>query len=297
MAARNARRWALVLCCSSVAACVKSAPPTFLEQKTGIVLAERAECGSSLTGNERCAPERFGAAVWEKNAALPPYSVSEQAVRLGARAVVAEVRLHYIGSPFYDNDVHVVCKSELSESALPSTGTSMQDYDLGAALQDRAVRPVTMEFLSVLESKGVASAHELARRFGARLKLEVQQRVQARVLWFETRYPGGRADLERNLHLRACVDEQQQAKQAKLVTGLAGYVVMKNRVDASIDSPRVISIALESALASHDSAKLPIELRARLEDSWADRVASVALFKSQRSEVGATVWPLWVQYE
>jgi hypothetical protein len=270
----------------------------FLEGRTGIAVTEAPICGAGVADYDRCRPRDMGGSHWEQAANFPSYSVPHRLARGGnIERIMAEVRAHYLGSPFYAGDVHSVCKDDVDEEVFPEGGTTLQEYDLALAIEDRAVKPVASRVRRLLQERETGNASALTRRFENHLMDEVRERVQARVLWFVTRYPGGLADLSRERQLRKCLQEGR-SRNAQLVTGVAGYMVMDNKIDSAIGSQEVVNRALELALRGHDDdIQIEPEFRHALGAEWHGRVSEVAQIKMPRRDMTATAWPLWVQFQ
>jgi hypothetical protein len=286
--------WVLAMGCASGPGSGRD----FLEDKTGIALGDPASaCASGVADNEECRPNAFGAGEWHKRGDFPPYSVSERAVEDGDQTVVAEVRAHYLASPFYDGDLHSVCKHGVPPDAFPPDGTSMQDYDLAAMIEDRAVKDLTKQLKAALDAKDVANSSDITVRFRSELAREVRARVKARLLWFVARYPGGRPDISRNEKLKSCVEEQRTNTDAALVTGVAGYIVMANKIDTAVSSEATLVTALDNALATQAGTSLDPETKANLALRWKTDVNGVAQIKTARQDLSTIAWPLWVQFQ
>jgi len=285
------------VCCSVLLGCASATGRAFLEDKTGIGFrAPTSMCAASVVDSEDCRPQSFGSGQWQKNSNFPPYSASEAAVRDGYQSVVAEVRAHYLGSPFYEGDVHAFCKQGVPSDAIPPEGTSLQDYDLATMLEGTAVRDLTRQLKTALDAKAISAATDITSRFQSQLVKEVKAKVKARLLWFVARYPGGRADISKNEKLRSCVEEQKGNVEASLVTGVAGYIVLDNRIDAEIASESTVVQALEAALAGQPDT-LDAELKTNLGSTWTRSVDKVAQIKAARSDLTTMAWPLWVQFQ
>lgn len=270
----------------------------FLEGRTGIDVAEAPVCGAGVVDFERCRPRDMGGTNWEYATNFPAYSVPTRLARSpNFDRIMAEVRAHYLGSPYYAGDVHAVCKDGVPDTVFPAGSTSLQDYDLASVIEDRAVKPLVNRVRAFIQERESRDAYTLARRFERNLLDEVHERVQARVLWFVTRYPGGLADLSRERQLRKCLQESRD-QQAKLITGVAGYMVMDNKIDSAISSGDVPNRALDMALRGR-AEDIPIdpEFRHAIADEWHGRVSEVANIKMPRRDLTATAWPLWVQFQ
>lgn len=270
----------------------------FLEGRTGIDIAEAPVCGAGVADFDRCRPRDMGGSKWEYAANFPAYSVPTRLARgSNIDRIMAEVRAHYLGSPFYAGDVHAVCKDGVDQAIFPEGSTSLQDYNLAMVIEDRAVKPVANRVRAFIQERDSADAYTLSRRFERHLMDEVHDRVQARVLWFVTRYPGGIADISRERQLRKCLQESRD-RHAQVVTGVAGYMVMDNKIDAAVSSGEVVNRALDLAMRGrgHD---IPIdpEFRHAIAAEWHGRVSEVANIRMPRRDLTATAWPLWVQFQ
>lgn len=292
---------ALVLCIAPALAalsCVEHGGRAFLEGRTGIEVTEAPVCAAGVADYDRCRPRDMGGTPWEQRTNFPPYSVPPRLARGGnVNRIIAEVRAHYLGSPFYAGDVHAFCKDGVDEEIFPEGGTTLQEYELARVIEDRAVEPVTNRVRTVLQDRDASNASALTRRFHNQLLEEVHERVQAKLLWFVTRYPGGMADLSRERQLRKCLQESRD-RHAQVVTGVAGYIVLDNRIDTAIGSGEVVKRALDRALVGRsDDIGLDPEFRHSLAMEWQHRVHEVARIKLPREEMTATAWPLWVQFQ
>lgn len=268
----------------------------FLASRSSIDVADAPTCASAVVDNNDCRPGNFGGTDWEKRPSFPPFSVSDGAVRSGPSNIVAEVRRHYLGSPYYEGDVHAYCKSGIDTDQIPADNTSVQEFELARVIDDRAVKPMTAEVQEALESRIGRDSASLTLRFEERLKEEVTDRVKARMLWFVTRYPGGVRDMTHNERLRKCLQEQRD-NDAPLVTGVAGYVVLNNQIDTAIASADIVERALDLALRGRDDVLLDPEFKHHLGMEWHERVEKVASIKLPRNDVTAVAWPMWVQFE
>jgi hypothetical protein len=270
----------------------------FLEGRTGIDVAEHPVCGAGVADFERCRPRDTGGVPWEQAVNFPAYSLPHRIARSGGvDRIMSEVRAHYLGSPFYAGDVHAICKDGVDEQIFPEGSTELQDYDLAEVIDDRVIKPVANRMRTLLVERESPDASVISRRFENHLLAEVHDRVQARVLWFVTRYPGGIADLSRERQLRKCLQESRD-RQAQVVTGVAGYMVMDNRIDSAVGSREIVNRAFELALRNRgDEVHIEPEFRHALGTEWQQRMADVVHIKMPRNDMTATAWPLWVQFQ
>jgi hypothetical protein len=275
----------------------------FLEGRTGIDIGEAPVCGAGVADFDRCKPRDMGGSNWESASNFPAYSLPARYSRydfLERRdidRIMADVRAHYLGSPFYAGDVHAICKDGVDGSIFPEGSTTLQDYDLAEVIEDRAVKPVTNRVRQFIQDRDASYAYTLGTRFERHLLDEVHDRVKARVLWFVTRYPGGIADISRERQLRKCLQESRDL-HAKVVTGVAGYMIMNNQIDSAISSGEVVNRALDRALRGRaDDIAIDSEFRHAIAAEWHGRVSEVANIRMPRRDITATAWPLWVQFQ
>jgi hypothetical protein len=289
-------RTTLLLCAAALGACA-SPGRNFLTTRTSIDVQDGPICGAAVIDNDTCRPGNFGGGKWVKDSDFPPFTISEYGFRGGTpQRVAAEVRAHYLGSPYYDGDVHSYCKMNIDTDLFPGDTTSLQEYDLSKMIEDRAVRPLTTRLHSGLQMRDAYEANGITARFYERIMEEVHERVQARYIWFVTRYPGGIPDMARNERLRRCLQEARD-HDADIVSGVAGYIVLDNRIDNSVSSRDVMYRALDRATAGYDDFVLDGGLRHELGREWEERVAQIANIKMARQDLTSTAWPLWVQLQ
>lgn len=298
---------ALLLCIAPAVTALSCAQTSggrqFLEGRTGIDIAEAPVCGAGVADFDRCRPRDMGGSKWEYAANFPAYSLPARWTRGGyidpgdVDRIMADVRAHYLGSPFYAGDVHAMCKDGVDERVFPEGSTTLQDYDLAEVIEDRAVKPVANRVRAFIRERDASEAYTLGTRFERNLTQEVHDRVRARVLWFVTRYPGGISDISRERQLRKCIQESR-ALNAQLVTGVAGYMIMNNQIDTAISSGEVVNRALDQALRGRfDDIAIDPEFRHALAAEWHGRVSEVANIRMPRRDITATAWPLWVQFQ
>lgn len=281
--------------------CVEQSGRAFLANRTSIDVTEAPICGAMVVDHEQCRPGDFGGVPWTKAPNFPPYSVPERLVRdrddPNEERIIEAVRAHYLASPFYEGDIHSVCKAEVDEDVFPAGGTNLQRYNLAKVIEDRAVSPLTSRLRKMLDDRDPANSWALTSRFYNHLMEEVHERVQAKLLWFVTRYPGGMPDIARERTLRRCVQESRDNPGAALVTGVAGYIVLDNRIDTAIASPEIVHRALEQAMLGHGDITLEPEFKHSLGMQWQDQVSRVANIRMAREDATAVAWPLWVQLQ
>jgi hypothetical protein len=278
--------------------CHTSGGRNFLAGRTSVDVTEAPICGAAVVDHDECRPGSYGGNDWQKDSSFPPYTVSEYAVRRGVQHVIAEVRQHYLGSPYYDGDVHSFCKKGLDTDLFPADSTSMQEYELAKVIEDRAVRPLESRLRVLIESRDPRESDAVTTRFHESLMEEVRDRVQARFIWFVARYPGGLSDISRNERLRRCIQELRSNSGSEMITGVAGYIVLDNRIDNEISSEAVVYRAIERATTGrYRDVVVDTDYKRAMGAEWQRKVSDVANIKMARQDITAVAWPLWVQFE
>lgn len=271
----------------------------FLASKTGIDIPRPISvCASGVIDNDDCEPTQSGGSKWQRNTNFATYSVTGASLGDGSyQKIVAAVLTHYLGSPFYEGDVHANCKAGLPDDAVPATGTILQDFDLAAKLQETAVTEVASRLKAKLQARSVPAAVQIADDFKAKLSKDVASKIQARFLWIVARYPGGRADIEANSALKKCSDEVHGAGKASFVTGVAGYIILANRTSASISSESTVANAMSLSLDGKVEAGAVGQLTVEMGNEWKTSVDKVVHIDIDKQDLTTTAYPLWVQFE
>jgi hypothetical protein len=274
---------------------------SFLASRSSIEVDDGPLCGAGVEDHRTCHPEDFGDGHWTREERFPSFTVSEYSGRQDVREVAREIRAYYLGALYYEGDVHTYCKREagseefLGDSRYPSDSTNLQVYDMREMIEKRVIRPMTTRLRSELSLRSRTDSSGIAARFYEAMMDEMRERIDASVLWFVIRYPGGVPDMARNDELRRCVSESRQERGA-LITGVAGYAMLKNNIDETLVSEATVFRALERAQAEYEFALDP-GLRHSLAREWTDKLDRIAHVKLTRRDVTATAWPLWVQYD
>src|SRR5262249_11532605 len=126
------------------------------------------------------------------------------------------------------------------------------------------------------------------------LRRLVAQKIRVELVWFVATYTGGRYAIERNQAFVHCREEVQSHAHdgAQFVTGVAGFAVLANHADVSINSSQTVSEALSMALGG----STPV-IEGKIASSWEETVGNVIRVNASTSAVTQTVYPLWVQFE
>jgi len=267
-----------------------------LTARNGIVLNEGLFCGAGVVDRSTCRPGDLGGRDWQRADDLPPFTLSEFGSRGDARLAAAEVRAHYLGSLYYDGDLHSFCKTSDARHRLSRGNTTLQEFDLAQMIDWRVVRPLTTQLHAALAIHAPAEAAGISARFSDLLTDEVHERVQARIVWFVSRYQGGLADMEHDDHLQTCLSEARE-RRAAVVMGVAGYLMLGSQVDETISSADVVLRSLDRASSGYASVQVEGELRASLGTRWRAEVSTITGLKVTQHELTTTAWPMWVQLE
>ena len=294
----------LAVLCTGALGCMEQGGRAFLASRTGVDVTEAPICGAMVADHEQCRPGDYGGAPWTKAPNFPPFSLPSRLVRdrgdidpSDEERIIESVRAHYLAAPYYAGDLHAVCKAHVDDEVYPGGSTNLQRYVLADVIEDRAVEPVSARLRKVMDDRDPDNAWAITSRFHEYLSDQVQHRVRARLLWFVMRYPGGLPDIARERELRRCVQETRDNAGAQMVTGVAGYIVLDNRIDTAISSDEVVYLALDRAMLGHTDIALEPEFRHSLAMQWQERVSQVAQIRMARQDATATAWPLWVQLQ
>jgi hypothetical protein len=287
-----------VVCFALLAGGCATTGREFVASKTGILIPKISVCATGVSNNEACKPTD-GGARWQSNSNFPYYSVAVND-NSSYQAILSEVARNYIGSPFYEGDIHALCKANVSAAsmdAIVAPARIVQDFDLTAKLKETAVSDATLSFQAQVEAKAVPASASIVSSFRRKLTDDVASKVNARFLWVVMRYPGGKADIEKNEALRQCVAEQSQHNKSSLVTGVAGYVVLANKTSASIDSGEMVNDAVTASLSGRMDSASTATIAAKVGADWKSSVEKVVHIEVEKQDLTTTAYPLWVQFE
>jgi hypothetical protein len=267
----------------------------FLAARTSIDILDGPLCGAGVVDNSTCRPGDFGRGHWTRHGDFPPFTVSQYYGRGDVRLLSASLRAHYLGSIYYDGDLHSYCKHIVDPDLFRDDATFVQEYDLVRLIEERVVRRLTTRLHDALSSSMPDHAGAIAARFYGALMEELTDRISARVLWFVSRYSGGIVDMAHNVDLQRCLWEAH-VHDAGVVTGVAGYIVLAEHIDSGVAAVDVVHRALYSASTEY-TLSLDGAIRESLAREWTVGVGRIASVRVSRTETTATVWPLWVQFE
>ncbi|MET0389232.1 MAG: hypothetical protein ABW321_24885 [Polyangiales bacterium] len=302
MWSRSRKHAVLVLCLLPALSLLSCAGgKTFLASRSSIEVSDGPLCGAGVDNHKTCKPEDFGEGHWEREQNFPSFTVSEYTGRLSIREIAQEIRAYYLGSIYYEGDVHSYCKRQYksevfwSDDKYPGDGTELQVYDVREMLEKRAIRPMTTRLRSELNSTSRYDVSGIANRFYEYMMDAMRERVDARVLWFVIRYPGGIPDMAHHQELRRCVNEAND-HHGEIITGVAGYAMLKNDIDNTIADEGIVYRAISRATSGFDYT-IDESLKRRLADQWREEVDRIAHVRLTRQDITATAWPMWVKYD
>lgn len=89
---------------------------------------------------------------------------------------------------------------------------------------------------------------------------------------------------------------KKQGDSAALVTGVAGLMVLSNRVDTAVSSEATVLSAL-SATASPVYSMQILELQGEIAAEWKEALQKKFTVRGSRVSISQTVYPLWIQFE
>lgn len=285
---------ALLLCllCVAQIACGSTAHD-FVQAKTGIDVGPEVRLCSNgvLHDDVQCHPNGTGGMPWVKNEnfdifSLPPGQFEDT-------AVVGAASQRYLGVPYWQGHLQPACKVS-ERDASPAANTAIDAINLAAKLDQEISRRFTVEAMANLRKTGMTVDFAVEAAFRERLTRLVRQKLRVRLVWFVTTYTGGRYAAENNPALSACVHEMQAHRSdgAQIVTGVAGFAVLQNDADVSINSTETIVEALRGVVADPMSV-----IDARLSSAWEKTVGNVIRVNASTTAMTQTVYPLWVQFE
>ncbi len=270
---------------------------SFIADKTQIELTDDISvCSQGVDDFKTCKPGRFGGSDWTFNNNFDVFAVTGHDYQQN----VDQVRVRYLGTPYYRGSLHLECHQDLPPEAFPDLMLA-DDVDLASELQRTTVTEIAAKVVLKLRAKGVDFSASAEAEFRNRLKEDVASKVGVRFLWFLTKWTGGRDSIVKNGYFKQCVDEVESQNRANsgsasLVTGVAGLMVLSNRVDTSVSSDGTILAALSATVPTAYSAQL-FELQGEIAAEWRNAVQKKFTVRGSRTSISRTVYPLWIQFE
>jgi hypothetical protein len=266
----------------------------FVFAKTGVEVGSEVRlCSSGVLHNDpECRPDGTGGPRWVKNENFDIFSLPPGVELKTYADVSAWLSFRYLGTPYWRGHLQPECKSR--ESLGPGVNFSAESIDLAAKLNDEISQRFAVDAIVDLRKAGIPIDFEAEAKFRQELTRIVQQKIQVRLAWFVTSYTGGRYAVEANAALGHCRREVQShlGEGAQFVTGVAGFMLLQNDADVTINSASTLAEALRVLVGDPSHV-----IDAKLTSSWERTVGNVIKVNASTAAVTKTVYPLWVQFE
>jgi hypothetical protein len=203
--------------------------------------------------------------------------------------VVGLAAQRYLGTPYWRGHLQPECKER--QAASPA---AVDSINLAARLDEEINRRFVTEAVANLRNAGISIDFDAEARFRDQLHRIVQQKIRVELLWFVASYTGGRYAIEQDPALGRCRQEvQAHANEgAQFVTGVAGFAVLANHADVSINSAETVGEALHLAVGGSTGV-----VDAKLTSAWEKTVGNVIHVDASTTAETQTVYPLWIQFE
>jgi hypothetical protein len=269
----------------------------FIADRTQVELTDDISvCSQAVDDFRTCRPGRVGGAPWVFNDNFDVFAVTGS----NSRENLDQIRWRYLGTPYYRGSLHLECHAGIHPDMLPDLVLA-DDVDLASELEKTTVAEIAAKAVLKLRANGVNVSADAEAHFKDTLNQEVRSKVRARFFWFLTKWTGGRDSIAKTPHLQQCVEEvdrenRMESGSARLVTGVAGLMVLSNQVDTTVSSDATILSALSAILPPIYTPQM-IDLQAEIAGEWRDSVNKKFTVRGFRRSVSQTVYPLWVQFE
>lgn len=273
----------------------------FIESQTQVKLPDSfVVCADGVVhDNESCRP--IGGVDWVWNTSI---SANMEQGALTNEEIKSVIRRYYLGSLYYDRNLHNECKKDSTATdAIRVALSGMSIMDFATVLRDEAVDEAVANFRTKLKSRNINMTAEIEATFSSVLRERVSRNAQIKVVWFIMRITVGVGGIINNPKLKECVDDYSMAYQSgmapRFITGVAGFVVMSNVVNVSVADGSVIEDAVRAAFKGSSPSVLSglNDVEAELSVAWRKKFESTANVKIGRTSVDAIMYPLWVQFE
>lgn len=270
----------------------------FLHDKTGIEVAREVRIcsGGVLRDDPRCKPSGRGGAAWIRNENFDIYNLQRPIDFTRWPSALEEISVRYLGTPHWNERIQPACKDDLPEGSLPvHADVGVDSIDLTEKLKQETVQSFSIDLMARLQRDGFPVNPGVEMRFRDFLARAIEQRVRARLLWFVATYPGGRYAFESSPAFTRCrqVVHDHERDGARFVSGVAGFIVLENFADTSINNGSALDEAL-GAVAGPGASRL---VDAKLRASWEKTVHRVVRVEAHTQAMTQTVYPLWIQFE
>jgi len=261
--------------------------------KTGIDLGPEVRLCSNgvLHDDASCRPNGTGGMPWVKHENFDIFPIYGDR-RYSAHEVMGLTIQRYLGAPYWRGHLQPACKDRVAqESAL---WPAVDSINLAAKLDEEIDRRFVVDALASLSKTGIPVDANLEARFRDALHRLVEQKIHVDLVWFVTTYTGGRYAIEQNPNLGRCRQEVQAhaGEGAQFVTGVAGFAVLANHADVSINSAQTVAEAINLTIGG----SLPV-VDAKLTSAWERAVGNVIHVDASTTAQSQTVYPLWIQFE
>jgi len=264
----------------------------FVQAKTGIDVGPEVRLCSNgvLHDDPTCRPNGTGGMPWVRNENFDIFSLPPG--RYAGRDVVAYASLRYLGSPYWHGHLQPACKGTPEQDA--AINVAFDSINLAAKLDEEINRRFVVEAVANLRQSGIPIDIDAEATFRDRLRRLVNQKIRVELAWFVATYTGGRYAMEMNPALAHCTQEVRghANDNAQFVTGVAGFAVLSNHADVSINSVQTVTDALGAALGG----SVPV-IEGKIASAWEKTVENVIRVNASSIAETQTVYPLWVQFE
>jgi hypothetical protein len=275
----------------------------FVQAKTGIDVGPEVRLCTNgvLLTDSSCKPNGLGGPPWVRNENFDVCPIQGTGTA-DWRAISRIVKQHYLGAPYVQGRLQPRCKppepyseDEHGEHAPPMARVAVDSINLAERLDAEINRRFMVEAMANLRKAGIPVDAAAEASFRERLRRIVNEKVKVELVWFVGTYTGGRAAIEADERLATCRHEVQAhaSDGAQYVTGVAGFAVLSNVADVSINSTQTIAAALSGVVADPTHA---IDV-ASLGGAWEKTVDDVIRVNATTRAETQTIYPLWVQVE
>jgi hypothetical protein len=274
----------------------------FIGDKTNLELSDKIQvCSSASDDPKTCEPKKTGGYSWERNISFDVYSLTEKATPDDYENADDELRLRYLGTPYYNNQLQVFCKQNISADEIAPNDNIIIDFiDLTAELKSTAVDETTAELINSMKAEGVQISSKIEANIKRKLTKEVENKTNVQYLWFFMKWTGGFEAISKSESLESCVQEVDNKNNsntlASLVTGVAGLIVLNNNIDTSIASKSTVSSVIRATIPSEFQGQAA-KIENKISASWEKNVHKVFTTKGSLSPKTQVVYPLWIQFE
>ncbi len=266
----------------------------FVQAKTGIDVGPEVRLCSNgvLHDDPSCRPNGGGGMPWVRNENFDIFPVNPVNRQRNLEGLLYLAKQRYLGTPYWRGHLQPACKPE--EDLGPAAVTAVDFINLAARLDEEINRSFVGDALASFGSASAPIDGRVEAAFRDALRRIVEQKIHVALLWFVTTYTGGRYAMALNPALARCNQDvlSHTNDGAQFVTGVAGFIVLENQADVSINSAQNVAEALNVAVGG----SMPV-IDAKLTGAWQKTVGNVIHVDTSTFAMTQTVYPLWVQFE